>query len=348
MFMCEFHVTYLMNYKQMKQVKEILRIVLPLTFGVLIFWWVYRGMDFGKIWKILEHDVAYHWLVLSIIIGIFSHVLRAIRWQMLIKLLGVHPSVYTLTNAVFINYGANLVFPRLGEVWRCIYVSRKEKISFTKVFGTLISERIVDLLLVGLMILVAMFTMMDVFSDFIKEHIHLHLPFSFKIDVGLFYLVTAIGLVAVTFIYRKINQSKIFLKVKMLLHELWIGLKTLIILPHKGQFIFLSVLIWVTYFVQLYVCFFAFDYTAKLGIGICLAIFVMGTIAFGLPVQGGIGPWHFMVISTMVFYGVGQTEAAAFALIVHTMGTLMNAATGIYAFLVTGTSKIDRETINIE
>jgi hypothetical protein len=71
----------------------------------------------------------------------------------------------------------------------------------------------------------------------------------------------------------------------------------------------------------------------------------MGTIAFSIPVQGGIGPWHFMVISTLIFYGVGQTESAAFALVVHTLQTAVNAIVGFYAFLVTGTSKIDRDTI---
>ncbi len=332
----------------MKQLKEILRVVLPLLVGVLIFWWVYRGMDFEKIGQILEHGVAYQWLILSVFLGILSHVLRAMRWQMLVRLLGVRPSIYTLTNAVFINYGANLVLPRLGEIWRCVYVARKENVSFTKVFGTLLSERMVDLALVGLMIVTALFTMMDVFRNFVGDHLQLSNPFSFKVDVGIYYLVSAVLLVAATFIYRKFKTTKLFLKIKSLMHDLVFGVKTLVVLPHKGRFLALTLLIWFTYLIQLYVCFFAFDFTKDLSFGVCLAMYVMGTIAFGLPVQGGIGPWHFMIISTMVFYGVGQTEAAAFALIVHTLGTLMNAATGVYAFLVTGTSKIDHESVKIE
>ncbi|MFZ4456352.1 MAG: lysylphosphatidylglycerol synthase transmembrane domain-containing protein [Bacteroidales bacterium] len=329
----------------MKRLKEILRITIPLALGILIFWWVYRAMDFSKICSILENGVAYQWLALSVFLEIISHIIRAARWQMLIKLLDAKPSIKTLTNAVFINYGANLVFPRLGEVWRCVYVSRKEQISFTRVFGTMISERLVDIFVVGLMILVALFTMMDVFEDFVLKNIQLTNPFNFKINVGLFYLFSAVGLVICTVIYRKIKKTKLFLKVRTLLHDLWIGIKTLVVLPHKAQFTGWSFALWITYFFQFYVCFFAFDFTRHLDFGVALATFVMGTIAFSIPVQGGIGPWHFMVISTLIFYGVGQTEAAAFALVVHTLQTVVNAIVGFYAFLVTGTSKIDRDTI---
>ncbi|MDD2797890.1 MAG: lysylphosphatidylglycerol synthase transmembrane domain-containing protein [Bacteroidales bacterium] len=326
----------------MKQLKEILRIVLPLALGVVIFWWVYRKMDFSKILIILEDGVSFSWLLVSAVIGIISHVLRAIRWRMLVRLLGVKPTIYTLTNAVFINYGANLVFPRLGEVWRCVYVAKKEDLPITKVLGTMLSERLVDVAIVGLMICVGFFTMPLVFADFIENHIAIPVHIPFKLDVNVLYLGSAIAFVAVTYFYRKIEHSKWMIKLKSLMHEMWIGVKTLIVLPHKREFLFWTALLWTAYFAQLYVCFFAFNFTENLGLSICMSVFVMGTIAFGLPVQGGIGPWHLMVISTLVFYGIGATEAAAFALIVHTLQVLENAAVGVFAFFVTGTSEKDR------
>lgn len=325
----------------MRRLKEILRITVPLALGILIFWWVYRTMDFSQIWAILENGVSYQWLLLSVLLEIGSHIIRAARWQMLIRLLHAKPSVRTLTHAVFINYGANLVFPRLGEVWRCVYVARKEKISFTRVFGTMISERLVDIFVVALMIIVALFTMMDVFEDFVLKNIHLTNPFSFKMDVGLFYLFSAVGLVVCTVIYRQFKKTKLFLKIRTLLHDLWIGIKTLAVVPHKTRFTGWTLALWLTYFLQFYVCFFAFEFTRHLPLGVVVATFVMGTIAFSIPVQGGIGPWHFMVISTLIFYGVGQTEAAAFALVVHTLQTIINAIVGVYAFWITGTSKPD-------
>lgn len=307
----------------------------------MLFWWLYRKMDFTKIWHILSHEANYWWLILSVAIGIFSHVLRAMRWQMLIRLLDVRPSLYLLTKAVFINYGANLILPRLGEIWRCVYVARSEKVSLSRIIGTLISERLIDILVVFLMFAAGLLTMLDVYADFFHKHLNIRNPFSFKIDVQLFYLFSSVALVLVTFIYRKVKTTKVFLKIKTLLHDMWIGIKTLVILPHKSRFTALTFALWLAYFIQIYVCFFAFHFTDQLSFGICLAVFAMGTFAYGLPVQGGIGPWHFAVISTLVYYGVEETEAAAFALIVHTLTTIENAITGIFAFFVTGAEKFN-------
>lgn len=332
----------------MKRAKQILRIVLPLAVGIILFWWIYHKMDFTKIWYILKHDANYWWLILSVAIGIFSHVLRAMRWQMLIRLLQVKPSLYSLTKAVFINYGANLILPRLGEIWRCIYVARNENISFTKIFGTLISERLIDVLVVFLMFIGGIFSMLDVYTDFFEKHLHFQNPFHFKMDTTLFYLFTSVGLVLLTAIYRQLKKTALYLKIRALIHDMWIGIKTLIILPNKVRFTLLTLALWLAYFLQIYVCFFAFHFTEHLGFGVCVAVFVMGTFAYGLPVQGGIGPWHFAVISTLMYYGVEQTEAAAFALIVHTLTTLENAITGIFAFFVTGAEKINTSEPKIQ
>lgn len=329
----------------MSFLKKTARILLPLTFGVIIFWWVYHKMDFHQIADILSGDVKYQWFVVSVALGVLSHVLRAVRWRMLIMQLGIRPSVKLLTNAVFINYGANLVLPRLGEVWRCIFVAQKKKTTFTKIFGTLIAERVVDMLLVMLMVLVGMFTMLDLFTSFIDEHFlpHIHFHIAEHLWIAFF---GAIGLIIFVMVgYRLLKRGRIWKKIVVLLHEITIGIKTVLILPHKAAFFALSILIWLCYLIQLYVCFFAFGFTEHLGLGICFSMFVMGSIAFALPVQGGIGPWHFMVIATMVFYGVDPTEAAAFALIVHTLQTLVSAVTGGYAFLSTGANHINKERV---
>lgn len=329
----------------MNFLKKIARILLPLVFGFAIFWWVYHKMDFGKIGSILSHDVRYGWFVLSALLGIVSHVLRAVRWRMLIAQLGVPSSVKLLTNAVFINYGANLILPRLGEVWRCLFVAQREKITFTKVFGTLIAERVVDMLLVLMMVVVGLFTMMGVFTQFIEQNIVPSPSFQWVEHTWHAFLILGAILIIVIVGYRLLKRGRVWKKIVALLHEFAIGLKTIFILPNKATFFALSILIWATYLVQLYVCFFAFDFTENLGLGICFSMFVMGSIAFALPVQGGIGPWHFMVIATMVYYGVEETNAAAFALVVHTLQTLINAATGSYAFIATGANDINKERV---
>ncbi len=329
----------------MKILKVILRIAVPLALGIMIFWWVYRKMDFAQIYEIMSQGIHYPWLVLSCAFGLLSHLLRAIRWKMLIHLLGVKPSLNTLTNSVFINYGANLILPRLGEFSRCVFISQKEKISFSKVFGTLLSERLVDSILVLLMVFTGIFTMHDIYLDFLENHVHIHIPFRvWFTSPGFYLLIMMLSVVGYT-IYKKTRHPRLALKIRVILRELWVGIKTLGILPHKGRFLLLTLALWLCYLLQLYVCFFALDFTQHLGFNICLAIFVMGNIAFALPVQGGIGPWHLMVISTLMFYGLDEMHAAAFALVAHTLITILNAISGIYAVVISGTHDLkNKET----
>jgi conserved hypothetical protein len=324
----------------MKLIKVILRITIPLALGILIFWWVYRKMDFGQILDIMSQGIHYEWLIISCLFELLAHIIRAIRWKMLINLLGAKPSIKTLTNSVFINFGGNLVLPRLGEVSRCVFISRKENISFSKVFGTLLSERIVDSILVILMVIIGFFTMNDIYMDFLENHVHIHIPFRKWFTSPEFYLLIGFLYLAGYIIYKKTRHPRLALKIRVFLRELVIGIKTFTILPHKWRFTYLSIAIWICYFMQLYLCFFALDFTSHLNIRIALAMFVMGNIAFALPVQGGIGPWHFMVISTMIFYGIEPTHAAAFALVAHTLMTLINALLAIYALIFSGTKDV--------
>lgn len=320
----------------MKLLKIILRITIPLALGILIFWWVYRKMDFGQILDIMSQGIHYEWLVISCIFELIAHIIRAARWKMLVNLLGINPSINTLTNSVFINFGGNLVLPRLGEFSRCVFISQKENISFSKVFGTLISERIADGILVILMVIVGLFTMNDIYVDFLENHVHIHIPFRQWLTSPGFYIIIGLLYLAGLTIYKRTRHPRLALKVRVIMREILIGIKTFTILPHKWRFTYLSFAIWGCYFMQLYVCFFALDFTSHLSISICLAMFVMGNIAFALPVQGGIGPWHLMVISTMMFYGIEETHAAAFALVAHTLMTLINAIFAIYALVFSG------------
>jgi len=293
-------------------------------------------MDFGRIGGILRSGIDYPWLLLSVFLGVLSHVLRAVRWRLLVDMLGVKSSVYMLTNAVFINYGANLLLPRLGEVARCAFVSKKTGITFPKIFGTLVSERLVDMFLVALLVVTGFVAFSDLFNSFFAQNILWRFTSASERATPLFYGVTALVVLLLAGLSVYLYHTRFGLKVRLLLHEMWIGVKTLLLVPHKAQFYLLSISVWGVYLLQLYVCFFAFGFTCSLSFGVAIALFVMSSVAFGIPVQGGIGPWHFMIISTLIYYGIERTDAAAFALIVHTLQTAVNAATGLYAFVYSG------------
>ena len=114
-------------------IRDIVKYLLPLLCGVWLFWYVYQKLDMNTIFQILKSDVNYFWIILSMVIAAFSHIARAFRWRLQLRALNINPSMRVLINAIFGTYAMNLLFPRLGEVWRCGYVAQREKASFTKV-----------------------------------------------------------------------------------------------------------------------------------------------------------------------------------------------------------------------
>jgi hypothetical protein len=142
-------------------------------------------------------------------------------------------------------------------------------------------------------------------------------------------IIIFIGLIWFTFIY--LSNFTVVKKAKEMLLNIWNGMKSIWLMKHKWLFIVETLLIWISYFIYFYTTFYAFSFTSHLGVEVGLIAFAMGSIAVAVPVQGGIGPWHFMVIMTLVCFGVVETDAAAFALVVHMVQTLWQGVTGLFS-----------------
>ena len=140
----------------------------------------------------------------------------------------------------------------------------------------------------------------------------------------------AIGLVIlVWFVFKYMSRFTLVRKAKDLLLNVWAGMKSIWLMDRKWLFLVQTLLIWSGYFCYFYITFYAFDFTRELGIGVGLIAFTMSSIGVAVPVQGGIGPWHFMVIATLVCFGVNENDAAAFALVVHTVQTVWTGLCGL-------------------
>ena len=140
----------------------------------------------------------------------------------------------------------------------------------------------------------------------------------------------AIGLVIlVWFVFKYMSHFTLVRKAKELLLNVWAGMKSIWLMDKKWLFLVQTLLIWSGYFCYFYITFYAFDFTRELGIGVGLIAFTMSSIGVAVPVQGGIGPWHFMVIATLVCFGVNENDAAAFALVVHTVQTVWTGLCGL-------------------
>lgn len=302
--------------------------------GILIFWMVYKDQDIDHIKDILSNQVNYFWIVFSLFLGLLSHISRTIRWNLMIEPLGHKPRMLNTFLAVMVGYLMNLALPRMGEISRCGVLARYEKISFTKLIGTVVVERLIDVLMLLILLLVVISTQFGQVLEFLKNNPEVNE----KLQRVLYSPVLIGGLVLVAlFIWisrHKIKESSLMKKVKGFVSQFVEGVQSIKNLRNVSAFIFHSVFIWFLYFVMLYCVFFAFGFTSHLLPLAGLTVFVFGSFGMVAPVQGGIGAWHFMVIEALALYGVDRGDGKVFALLAHGSTTLMLIVLGLIAMLV--------------
>lgn len=316
-----------------KLFKKLLKIILPLVLGGAILVWVYWDFDFSRVTHVMFHEMNWWWMALSLVFGIFSHVFRGWRWSLALEPLGVHPKKSNCVNAVFISYAANLVLPRVGEISRCGVLSKYDEISFSKSLGTVVTERIIDSLFILLVTIFAVFAQMKVFRSFFQQT-----GTDLSSITGLFssiefYIVLFCILGIFVLLYFLIRTLSFFEKVKGVVLNIWEGVTSLRKAQNVPLYILFTFLIWFCYFMQFYVAFFCFSFSSDLGTLAGLVLFVAGSFAVVVPTPNGAGPWHFAIISMLVLYGVNESDAGIFALLVHGVQTLLVIVLGIYASL---------------
>ncbi|MFW6370612.1 MAG: lysylphosphatidylglycerol synthase transmembrane domain-containing protein, partial [Bacteroidota bacterium] len=215
---------------------------------------------------------------------------------------------------------------------RCAVLSKYEKLSFSRLVGTVVTERILDLIMLLLALGLLVIVQYNVFSNFVNNDMDLSGVTGF-FSSWWFGLILVFTAGAIIVFRQNIQNSRMFFKLKGLWQKFREGLFSYKNIKNKPLFFFHTLLIFVLYFLMIYICFFGFPFTRDLGAGAGLAVFVLGSFGMVAPVQGGIGPWHFMVISTLLFFGVKAPQAAAFALLVHGSLNGMIIVTGLLSLI---------------
>lgn len=325
----ELKLNYCMDFKQI--FRKSLRILLPFSLGVILLWFLYRNQDLSQMMEIVKKGVRYDILLFSLVFGLLGNVVRALRWARLIDSLGKRVRRSNAVYAVWGNYAINMVLPRLGEIWRCGIVSKYEKIPFTKLLGTLLVDRIMDWILVSLLTLCLCVFNIHFFRNFFSENPPVIIETFYRVisSPWTYVALVAFGLL-IWLVFVRLNHQPFVQKMIGLLRNVLEGIQSLWKIEKKGLFVVESVLIWTCYFLYFYISFFAFDFTKDLGIRIGLIAFTMSSIGVAVPVQGGIGVWHFMVITTLVAFGVNATDAGAFALVVFAVQTAWVILVGLF------------------
>ncbi|MDY4408429.1 MAG: lysylphosphatidylglycerol synthase transmembrane domain-containing protein [Prevotella sp.] len=327
---------------------NIIKVLSPLLLGGLILYWMYRDFDFHSIEDVLFHKMDWTWMLLSFPFGILAQMFRGWRWKQTLAPLGEKPRTSTSVHAVFLSYAASLIIPRIGEFTRCGVLKKYDKTSFSKALGTVVTERAIDTLLMLTVTGVTLVFQMGIFDTFFVRT-----GTSMDSILGRFsttgYLVTAVCAISVLLLMHvMLRRLSIYNKVKATLGGIKEGIISLKDVNNIPLFCFYTLGIWVSYFLHYYLTFFCFDFTSNLGLGCALVTFVVGSIAVIVPTPNGAGPWHFAVKTMLILYGVSDTNALYFVLIVHTIQTMLVIALGIYAWCALSFTKTRSENYNAE
>lgn len=316
-----------------KILKNVMKIVLPLLIAGALLYWMYRDFNFAEAKRIFLHEMNIWWLVASIIPITLSHVLRGLRWLITLEPLGYRPKVGDSIDSIFVAYAANVVVPRVGEVSRCAVLTKYDKVPFSKALGTLVAERLVDMLVVVLFVCVMLLTQLDVFLSLFAKTGTNEASFAELFASPKTYIIIGVAVAACVALWLPLKKTKLYAKIKQTIGGFVDGLLSLRTMHRKGLFVLYTIGIWIGFFLEFYLTFFCFPFTAELSVVQGLVIFAAISLAIIIPTPNGAGPWHFVVISMMTLYGVSQTGASSFALIVHTFQTLVVMLLGAYGWV---------------
>ena len=304
--------------------------VFPLLLGTFVLVWVYRDFNFQRVGDVLMGGMNYMWMLFSLVFGVLATLFRGWRWKLALEPLGEKPKTANCVYAIFLSYASSLIIPRVGEVTRCGVLAKNDNVSFSKALGTVVSERMVDTLCVFFLSGLVLMLQLPVFLDFFAET-GTNVPRYINVFTsGHFYLIILCILAIFILLFYLVRNVAIFAKIKGVLMNVWCGIVALKDIQQKPLYILYTLGIWMSYFLEFYIAFFAFDFSANLGIQAALTMFVVGTFAVIVPTPNGAGPWHFAVMTMMMLYGVGKEDAGIFALLVHGIQTFLLILLGIY------------------
>ena len=295
----------------MNKKSVIINSLLSLTFGGVLFYLVFKSIDFSDFYNRLT-ELDFFWIYLSMFISIFEHVIRGYRWNLMMEVgQSKKFSTFVTTNVIIISYFFALIIPRFNDVVRCYLISKTDEINFSKSLGSVVSERFVDI--ISLLILIIFFLVLEfqTFILFIKSYIIDYTTLDNK-SIIIFILFLILSII----ISRLIIKKSKYLENKF--NEFKDGLISVKFIYNDKRFLISTLFLWVTYFLMGDLIFFSFSQTTDLGINAGIAVLVAGSIGMVVPVNAGIGAYHFLVASILLGYNLDYESGLFLATVLHT------------------------------
>ncbi len=318
--------------------KTILKYLLPLGLAGLLLWFAYKDMDFNQMWVDLK--TTHFWAVfLTLITTVIAHFARAARWNMLFVPMGYKVSLKNSFLAVMSGYFANLIFPRAGEVTRCTVLFTSEKIPLQTSIGTVLAERGLDLIMLGLITLATLAVEFQSLSDFytgiITKYGSQSGPTENGIPIKWIVLGLVVGAGLLIFLFRRrLAQIPIIAKILNFAMGLVEGIFAVLKVKNPILFISYTILIWAGYYFTTYISLYMFDFTQDLGFKAALMLLVIGSFGMVAPVQGGVGAFHILVSSALIqLYDKNEALSKTAAAMMHGSQTIFTLILGGICFL---------------
>ena len=305
-----------------------LKFFLFLSATVLLLYFAFRGLDMNAM-LIQIGNADYRWVAASSFFCIIALVFRTLRWHLLIEPLGDDSKKINIFHAINIGYLANFFFPRIGEITRCAALAKTDRISVDKLFGTVVVERIFDLLMTIFLLCLMLILRFHAVSSFIEEYVILIVIEKIKSLEKVFFIAVVLILLLIFVIYKLFLKKMMKTKAEKIFVGFVEGVKTITQLRKVTLFIALNFLIFGAYLMQTYIMFFALDSSSSLELVDALFVLVLSALAIIIPVQGGIGAYHWIISIGLTVFGLTREEGMAYATLSHTATSVLFIILGI-------------------
>ncbi len=316
--------------------KKSIQYLIGIIVAVAMMFFAFKDIE----WKEIQrgfNEANYFWIGVSMLIGILEKIIRASRWNMLLRASGHNPRLISTFCGVAVGYLANMVLPRMGEVTRCGVVYKADNIPVAQVFGTVVLERIIDVITLLLVILLALGIEYDIFYHWLVQTFHFspEQQQKFLLFIVLLSILGIVFLIILVKNWKKFNpKNKWLIKVKAFLEGLWEGLISIRKVKNIPLFLFYTVLIWLCYTLTTYCIFLALPSTVHLGLSAALVVTLIGAVGMAAPVQGGIGVYHYVVSQSMIAYHISTEQSLVSATLNHTAQAMLVVIAGFICMII--------------
>lgn len=313
--------------------KNILKYAIFLGIGGALLYLAFKDAEIDELKEILR-NAKYEYVVASMIMGYLAFISRGMRWVILLEPLGKKPALWNAIHAVTLGYFVNIFVPRAGELARCTALQQTDKIPVDKLFGTVILERVIDLIMLMLLVILTFILEFDRLNSFFDTAFSEGDGNGSLMIKGIIVGFGVLVLAALYFLRHKFKNLPFYSKIRTFLTGIKEGIKSISQLKSKWPFILHTLFIWTTYYLMVYICVFSLPVTEHLDPSSGLFVMIVAGFGMVIPAPGGIGSYHYLVMLALGVLGISRTDGLGFATLVHSGQVIMTVVSGIVALIV--------------